>query len=121
MKYYWPAKIKLKEDHIVESNNNHNHTIDHKYILWEEDKKEIKNDLDPFYINLQKLVKSYSVDKGIKAPSFINIKNCLYKELNKNIPDDIIVLSHASGDFLYYKPLTNEKFVIYKDKDLMVL
>ena len=70
---------------------------------------------------MQKLVKSYSVDKGIKAPSFLNIKNCLYKELNKNIPNDIIDLSHTPEDSLYYKTLTNEKFFIYKDKDLMIL
>ena len=104
-KYYCLDKIKLKKDHIAESNNNHNHTIDHKYILREEAKKEIKNQIKnvigPFSINLQKLVKSYSVDKGIKASSFINIKNCLYKELNKNIPNDIINLSHAPEDSLY--------------------
>jgi hypothetical protein len=46
-KYYYPAQIKLKEDHIFESNNNHNHnhTIVHKYILREEAKKEIKNQI----------------------------------------------------------------------------
>ena len=29
----------------------------------------------------------------MKLPAFKNIKNCLYKELNKSIPDDIFDLN----------------------------
>ena len=98
-KYKCTAYIKIKEDKIVCSDNKHNqpnHQID---IMKEQAKKDIKgiikNAADPFSINLQKTVKSYSVDKGIRGPAFKTIKNCLYKELNKNIPDDISDLSLA--------------------------
>ena len=64
----------MNGDKIVKANNEHNHNIDHQKILLEDAKvklkNEIKNSIDPFSINLQKMVKNYSVDKGIKAPSF---------------------------------------------------
>ena len=52
--------------------------------------------------------------------SFQNHKK-LYKELNNNIPEDILDLSLAPENSLYYKTLNNENFFIYKDKELMIL
>ena len=59
------------------------------------------------------MVKNYSVDKGIRAPVYKTIKNFLYKEANKNLSEDIVDLSLASQDSLYYKTLRKDKFVIY--------
>ena len=124
-KYKCTVYIKIKEDKIIASNNIHNHPNHQMDIKKEQAKKDIKNiiknALDPFSINLQKTVKAYSADKGIRCPAFKTIKNCLYKELNKNIPDDILDLSLAPENSLYYKTLNNENFVIYKDKELMIL
>ena len=124
-KYKCTVYIKIKEDKIIASNNIHNHPNHRMDIMKEQAKKDIKriikNALDPFSINLQKTVKTYSADKGIRCPAFKTIKNCLYKELNKNIPDDILDLSLAPENSLYYKTLNNENFVIYKDKELMIL
>ena len=67
------------------------------------------------------MVKSFSQDKGIRAPSFNTIKNCLYKEINKALPDVIVNLEMAPEESIYYNTLKVEKFVIYKDSDLLVL
>ena len=67
------------------------------------------------------MVKSYSVDKGIKVPTFTTIKNTLYKQANKILPDDIANLASAPDESIYYKTLKDEKFVIYKDEDLMIM
>ena len=103
----------------------HNHNINHQKILLEEAKiklkNEIKNAVEPFSINIQKMVKSFSQDKGIRAPSFNTIKNCLYKEINKVLPDDIVNLEMAPEESIYYNTLKGENFVIYKDADLIVL
>lgn len=67
------------------------------------------------------MVKSYSVDKGIKAPAFTTIKNTLYKQINTILPDDIQNSALAPDDSIYYKTLKDEKFVIYKDEYLMIM
>ena len=124
-KYACPAYIYLKNDKIEKANVEHNHNINHQKILLEEAKiklkNEIKNAVDPFSINIQKMVKSFSQDKGIRAPSFNTIKNCLYKEINKVLPDDIVNLEMAPEESIYYNTLKGENFVIYKDADLLVL
>ena len=67
------------------------------------------------------MVKSFSQDKGIRAPSFNTIKNCLYKEINKVLLDDIVNLEITTEESIYYKSLKDEKFVIYKYSDLLGL
>ena len=84
-------------------------------------KREIKNSKEPFSINLPKIVKSMSVDRGIKAPSFNSIKTSLYKEINKNLTKDILNLNEAPENSLYYKTLDEEDFVIYKDSRNFIL
>ena len=84
-------------------------------------KSEINKSVDPSSINLQHLIKSYSIDKGVKAPAFSRIKNTLCRELNKKLQDDIINLTLAPEESICCKTLKNKDFVIYKDKDLMVL
>ena len=123
--FFFPAYIHLNGDNIVKANNEHNHNIDHQKILLEEAKgalkNEIKDSVNPFSINLQKSVKSFSVDKGIQAPSFTKMKNTLYKQINTILPGDIENLALAPDDSIYYKTLKDEKFVIYKDADLMIM
>jgi hypothetical protein len=53
-------------------------------------KEEIKKVKDPFALDIHKIYKSISVDKGIKAPSFCKIKITLYIEVNRNLPIDIL-------------------------------
>ena len=67
------------------------------------------------------MVKSFSQYKGIRAPSFNTIKNCLNKKINKVLPDDIANLEIAPEESIYYNTLKGEKFVINKDLDLLVL
>ena len=62
-----------------------------------------------------------SVDKGIKASSFNSIKASLYKEINKNLPQDLLNLNQASENSLYYKTLDEEDFVVYKDSRNFIL
>lgn len=62
-----------------------------------------------------------SVDKGIKASSFNSIKASLYKEINKNLPQDLLNLNEASENSLYYKTLDEEDFVVYKDSRNFIL
>ena len=60
------------------------------------------------------MVKSYSVDKGIKVTSFTTIKNTLYRQINEILPDDIENLALSKDYSIYYKTLKEEKFVSYK-------
>ena len=88
------AFIKLNEkEEIIKFNSNHNHIKNEIYTIKEESRKKlkskIKNSIDPFSIKINKLYKTYSADKGIKAPSFNSIKTTLYKEMTKILPNDI--------------------------------
>ena len=62
-----------------------------------------------------------SVDREIKTTSFNSIKTSLYKEINKNLPKDILNLNEAPENSLYYKTLDEEDFVIYKDSRNFIL
>ena len=91
--FYWNAFICLKDDKIQTYNNKHTHISNDLDIIREEARKKIKNTIslaeDPFTINVPKLYKNYSVDKGLRAPSFSSIKSSLYNKVNKNLPKDI--------------------------------
>jgi hypothetical protein len=60
------------------------------------------------------LYKSYSADKGIKIPAFNSIKSILYKEINKNLPNDIKNLEDAPSNSIYYSTCDDEEFLIFK-------
>ena len=57
------------------------------------------------------MVKSFSQDKGIRAPSFNTIKNCLYKEINKVLLDDIVNLEITPEESIYYKSLKGKNLL----------
>lgn len=88
-----PAYIKLKKDKFIEYSNEHNHPVKFNAINHGETRKKlenkIKNPSDPFSIKVPKLIKSVSVGKGIRYPSYINLKSSLYKEVNSIIYSDI--------------------------------
>lgn len=67
------------------------------------------------------MVKSISVDKGIKGPNFSSIKTGLYNALNNNLPNDILSLKNAPEFSPYYKTLDEEEFVIFKNERLVIL
>ena len=67
------AFIKLnKKEEIMEFSKIHNHKAEvlktTKEETWKTLKSEIKKAIDPFSIKIPKLYKSFSADKGIKAP-----------------------------------------------------
>ena len=70
---------------------------------------------------MPKLYKNYSVDEGLRAPSFSSLKSSLYNEVNKNFPKDIISLRSAPLNSPFYKTLDNNDFVIYKDNSMVIL
>ena len=123
--FYCNAFICLKDDKIQTYNNKHTHISNNLDIIREEARKKIKNTIslaeDPFTINVPKLYKNYSVDKGLRAPSFSSIKSSLYNEVNKNLPKDILSLKNAPCNSPFYKTLDNNDFVIYKDNSMVIL
>ena len=92
-KFKCQAFIKMENEQILDFSNEHNHNPNENKIKKDEIRKEIKSEIknsrDPFSIKMPKLYKSVSVDKGIRGPSFDSIKSGLYKELNKNFPNDV--------------------------------
>ena len=78
----------MKNDQILDYSKEHNHSPKEQKTKKDEIRKEIKSEIkssrDPFSIKIPKLYKSFSVDKGIRGPSFDSIKSGLYKEINKN-------------------------------------
>ena len=117
--------VQSNTENIIKYKNKHNHFTDHLSVIREETRKEIQNEIknsrDPFSINIPKLVKSVSVDKGIKAPNFNSIKTTLYTTLNNNLPNDILSLRDAPKFSPYYKTLDEEDFVVYKDSRNLIL
>lgn len=79
----------------------------------EKNKNVISLAEDPFTINMLKLYKNYSVDMGLRDPSFSNLKSSLYNEANKNLPKDIISLRNAPLISPFYKNLNNNEFVLF--------
>ena len=123
--FCYPAFIKLNNNDIKYYNNKHNHRANHLTVIHEELRKKMKEEIkkvkDPFALDIHKIYKSISVDKGIKAPSFCNIKTTLYNEVNENLPKDILNIQNAPTDSIYYKTLDNENFVLYKDNYMIIL
>ena len=118
-----PAFLKIKDGKIEKYSNKHNHETNDMKAIKEITKNELKLKIqsinDPFSIKLPKLYKSYSVDKGIKIPAFNSIKSTLYKEINKNLPNDIKNLEDAPSNSIYYSTCDDEEFFIFKNNDLL--
>ena len=119
------AFIKLNEkEEIINFLNVHNHLDNEIKAIHEETRKEIvkeiKNTKDPFAIKIPRLVKSYSVDKGIKSPSFDSIKTTLYKEVNQSFPNNITSFEDAPDESIYYQTFNNQKFLLYKDDEVII-
>ena len=119
------AFIKLDEkEEIINFSNVHNHLDNEIKAIHEETRKEIVNEInntkDPFAIKIPRLVKSFSVDKGIKSPSFDSIKTTLYKEINKSFPINIVSFEDAPDESIYYQTISNQKFLLYKDEEVII-
>ena len=119
------AFIKLNEkEEIIKFNSTHNHIENEIHTIKEESRKklksEIKNSIDPFSIKINNLYKTYSADKGIKAPSFNSIKTTLYKEMTKNLPNDIEDFESIPDESIYYKTIDNSNFLLYKNNRIVV-
>ena len=123
--FFCPAFIKLNNNEIKYYNNKHNHRSNHLTVIHEELRKKMKEEIKKaiyhFVLDIHKIYKSISIDKGIKAPSFCNIKTTLYNEVNENLPKDILNIQNAPTDSIYYKTLDNENFVLYKDNYMIIL
>ena len=119
-----PAFIKIKDGKIEKYSNKHNHKTNDMKAIKEIKKNKLKLKIqsinDPFSIKLSKLYKSYSADKGIKIPAFNSIKSTLYKEKNKNLPNDIKYLEDAPINSIYYSTCDDEEFFIFKNNDLLI-
>ena len=112
-----PAFLKIKDGKIEKYSNKHNHETNDMKAIKEITKNELKLKIqsinDPFSIKLPKLYKSYSADKGIKIPAFNSIKSTLYKEINKNLPNDIKNLEDDPRNSIYYSTCDDKEFLIF--------
>ena len=67
------------------------------------------------------MFKSYSEGKGIKILAFNSIKSTLYKELNKNLPNDIKKLKNTPSNSIYYTIFDEVEFLLFKNNDLLIV
>ena len=65
-------------------------------------KKEITHSKDLFSIKLPKLYKSMPTDKGIRAPSYNDIKSGLYKNMSKILPEEVTSFEDIPDDSINY-------------------
>ena len=119
------AYIKLNDkDEIIKYDNKHNHNAHEIKTFQEEGRKilyiEIKNSLEPFSIKIPKLYNSYSADKGIKSPVYSSIISTLYNDISKKFPKDILSFETAPDESIYYNTLSNTKFLLYKDNNVII-
>ena len=123
-KFKCQAFIKMENEQILDFSNEHNHNPNENKIKKDEIRKEIKSEIknsrDPFSIKIPKLYKSVSVDKGIRGPSFDSIKSGLYKELNKNFPNDVQTFETIPEESIYYKTLDNQDFLAFKNDKIII-
>ena len=83
-------------------------------------KKEISHSKDPFSIKLPKLYKSMSADKGIRAPSYDDIKSGLYKNMSKILPEEVNSFDDIPDDSIYYKTIDEENFMFFKNDKIII-
>ena len=95
-----PAFLKIKDGKIEKYSNKHNHETNDMKAIKEITKNELKL-------------------KVIKIPAFNSIKSTLYKEINKNLPNDIKNLEDAPSNSIYYSTCDDEEFFIFKNNDLL--
>ena len=88
-----PASIKMKGDEVLEISSNYNHAPKEDKVIKDKMRKDIKKEIthskDPFSIKLPKSYKSMSADKGIRAPSYNDIKSGLYKNMSKILLEEV--------------------------------
>ena len=119
-----PASIKMKGDEVLEINNKHNHAPNEDKVIKDEMRKDIKKEIthskDPFSIKLPKLYKSMSADKGIRAPSYDDIKSGLYKNMSKILPEEVNSFDDIPDDSIYYKTIDEENFMFFKNDKIII-
>ena len=114
----------MENEQILDFSNEHNHNPNENKIkkdeIRKETKSEIKKSRDPFSIKIPKLYKLVTVDKRIRGPSFNSIKSGLYKELNKNFPNDVQSFAPIPEESIYYKMLDNRDFLAFKYDKIII-
>ena len=113
-----PCFYQNEGDEVLEINNKHNHAPKEDKVIKDEMRKDIKKEIihskDPFSIKLPKLYKSMSADKGIRAPSYDDIKSGLYKNMSKILPEEVNSFNDIPDDSIYYKTIDEENFMFFK-------
>ena len=114
---YCSTFITLEKGTFKKFNNKHTHRSNDLDAIRKKSRKKLTNtilfDEDPFTINVQKIYKNYSLDKGTRASSFYSIKTSLYNEVNKNLPKDILLLRNALSLSIYYNTFQIIIIILY--------
>ena len=58
---------------------------------------------------------------NIKTISFDNIKDSIYRYINKQIPKDIEKLEDLPDNSIYYNTISGDKFMFYKNNKIVIL
>lgn len=56
----------------------------------------------------------------ILKPFFDSIKTGLYKTINSNIPKDVEIFEHIPDESIYYKTISNEDFLYFKNNKVVI-
>ena len=113
-----PCFYQNERDEVLEISSNHNHAPKEDKVIKDEIRKDIKKEIthskDTFSIKLPKLYKSMSADKGIRAPSYNDIKSGLYKNMSKILPEEVTSFEDIPDDSIYYKTVDSQNFCFLK-------
>ena len=78
-----------------------------------------KNDEEPLENEIKENDNHISI-KNEPLPNFINLKSTIYRNINKNLPKDIEKLEDMPNESEYYKALTGEIFLMYKNDHMLI-
>ena len=86
-------------------------------------KNRIENIENIYTVKLKRILEDIKIknDAPENMPRFEGIKTKLYKELNENAPKDVEDINTIDFNSNYFKTLYGEKFLVYHDKDLIIL
>ena len=121
------AMIKTdSKNNILEWKNIHNHLTDRiefqRKRVKSEIKKKINSNNNPFLLNPKKVYdEALAKENSSLVPSYNSIKSGIYRQINKNIPKEPENIEDIPDDFPGFKTNEDKIFLIYRDKDIMVL
>ena len=107
-------------------NNEHNHLPDKLQFQRKRTKSEIKvkiNNTANFYLcNAGQIYKEVVVNSDSNLlPAFNSIKSAIYRQINKDIPPEPNNVEDIPDDFPGFITYDNKPFLIFRDKDLIIL